>query len=54
MSGLCDLHDFPADQWVAIATSVRDSVSMPAQVVEVLPPGAEAIGAGSHIEERAA
>lgn len=31
-----------------------ESLSMPAQVVEELPPGAEAIGAGAHSMEQAA
>lgn len=47
MSGLCDLHDYPADQWIAIATAVRDSLSMPAVAASqpsLPPPGHAAAG----------
>lgn len=47
MSGLSDLCDFPVDQWVAIATAVRDSVSTPAAATDLPPsltPGHAAAG----------
>jgi len=47
MSGLSDLCDFPADQWIAIATAVRDSVSTPAAAADLSPsptPGHAAAG----------
>lgn len=30
MSGLCDLHDYPEHERVAVAIAVRDSLLMPA------------------------
>lgn len=54
MSGLSDLHDYPADQWIAIATAVRDSVSMPAVAASqpsLPPPGHAAAGALSSMEQ---
>lgn len=52
MSGLSDLADFPADQWVAIATSVRDSLSMPANAGNANP-CAELAAAGAYLEDLA-
>lgn len=52
MSGLSDLCDFPADQWIAIATAVRDSVSMPAAAADLPPqltPGRAAAGTSSEL-----
>ena len=50
MSGLCDLHDYPADQWVAIATAVRDSVSMPANAGNASPCADSAEAGASRVE----
>ena len=67
---LADLYDFSPEQRAAIArleslrtmrqyvlevrSAIRADLSMPAQVVEALPPGAEAIGAGALSMEQVA